>query len=469
MVEVLERVERVEPPVRDRVPSVVDALLCPDETAEFVASMRPGADATVALSVLDPVALTHSGRVDALVGVRRAQAWLASLEHGLLAAMAGEVVTRGDERDPSGLCWLAEEVACALRLAPATADDRIRVATELTRRLPATLTALAGGEITGMHAVVLAESVAGLDDEQVAAVQGRVLPRAGGQAVGEFRRAVRRAVLRVDARREEQRHSAAVAERRVVVSARDDGMAELWALLPADGAAIVLAAITRWATKAPVLVSEPDGRLIDQRRADALVELALAGLNGAWAPRAVKPAVQITVGLATLLGDNDHPADLDGFGPIPASMARRIAADPSGTWRRLITDEAGRLLDHRTRCYRPPTDLARRVRARDQRCVMPGCGRRATSCEVDHRTPYPAGPTNLRNLESLCKRHHDLKHHSDWQLDKDPDGTYVWATPTRHTYRYRPAELPPPGTEPEPDAGIEPIPTAKIDDEPPPF
>ncbi len=179
-------------------------------------------------------------------------------------------------------------------------------------------------------------------------------------------------------------------------------------------------------------------------------------------PGTVKPAVNITVGLATLIGDNGQPAELDGYGPIPASMARRIAADPSGTWRRLITDEAGRLLDYETRVYRPPADLARHVRARDQKCLRPSCGRRATHCELDHRVPFPAGGTSAANLGPLCKRDHLSKHRSGSQLVQETDGVYLWVTPTGHRYRYRPPDLPPPITR-------EPSPPPETEVAPPPF
>jgi hypothetical protein len=171
-----------------------------------------------------------------------------------------------------------------------------------------------------------------------------------------------------------------------------------------------------------------------------------------------RPAVQITVAATTLLGLDDQPAELEGYGPIPASMAIRISEDPTGTWHRLITDRAGRLLDHQTRTYKPPAALAKHVIARDQHCVHPGCRRKAWNCELDHRIPYPAGGTNAGNLQPLCKRHHTLKHHSDRTVTKHSDGSNDWTSPTNHRHRYRPPELP--------------VPTrtfAPIDDEPPPF
>lgn len=41
--------------------------------------------------------------------------------------------------------------------------------------------------------------------------------------------------------------------------------------------------------------------------------------------------VRVTVALSTLLGLDDAPADLAGYGPITAEAARALARD--GTWR----------------------------------------------------------------------------------------------------------------------------------------
>jgi hypothetical protein len=126
----------------------------------------------------------------------------------------------------------------------------------------------------------------------------------------------------------------------------------------------------------------------------------------------MRPAIQVTVAASTLLGHDEQPGDLAGHGPIPAAVARRLAADQTGTWRRLLTDPAtGQLLDYGHTTYRPPRDLADFVMARDQVCTFPGCRRRAHRCELDHRTPYQhGGPTNPENLAALCKRHHTGKH-----------------------------------------------------------
>jgi len=43
--------------------------------------------------------------------------------------------------------------------------------------------------------------------------------------------------------------------------------------------------------------------------------------------------VHVTVALSTLLGLDEQPGELAGHGPIPAVLARRLAADPTGMFR----------------------------------------------------------------------------------------------------------------------------------------
>jgi hypothetical protein len=78
--------------------------------------------------------------------------------------------------------------------------------------------------------------------------------------------------------------------------------------------------------------------------------------NGVLGPPGTgrRPQVNVTVAASTLLGIDDQPAELDGHGPIPAVLARALAVDPTGTWRRLLTDDHGRLVDVTSHTYRPP-------------------------------------------------------------------------------------------------------------------
>ena len=48
--------------------------------------------------------------------------------------------------------------------------------------------------------------------------------------------------------------------------------------------------------------------------------------------------VLITVPVLSLLGTTEEPAMLDGYGPIPPSMARRLVADGAESFHRVLVD-----------------------------------------------------------------------------------------------------------------------------------
>jgi hypothetical protein len=422
--------EREAPPA-----TLSDVFVNPDEVVAELARVRPLPEDAVTLSLLDPGSLSAAGRADMLVALERQAAWVAAQQQRVLARMA---VDQSDDRG-----WVREDVACALRMSGMTAARRLAVAQTLTERLPAMLRLLDRGQVGYLHAAFLAEAVFALDDKQARAVEERVLARAVEQTLSEFQRSVRRAVARVAAATVEEQRVEAMTQRRVCVTPRDDGMTELWALLPAEGAAAVMTAVDALAS----VTSADDPRTADQRRADALVDLGVAALHDPLLPKAqgMRPSIHVTVALSTLLGDDEQPGELTGHGPIPASVARRLAADESGTWRRLVTDPVtGQLLDYGQDTYRPPKDLADFVIARDQVCTFTGCHRPADRCDLDHRTPYSkGGSTSSQNIGALCKRHHVGKHEAGWTPDRrDEDGTTTWISPTRHIYRSRPPELP---------------------------
>jgi hypothetical protein len=294
---------------------------------------------------------------------------------------------------------------------------------------------------------VVVEATDALDPATAAAVEERVLADAEGRTVGQLRAALAKAVLAEDPGGAEIRHERARQDRRVTLNPQPDGMAGLWALLPAHDAAAVYGAIDAHARQQPA-----DERSMDARRADALVAL----VTGAdTAP--MQPLVQITVPAATLLGLDDAPGELAGHGPIPAGMARRIADDPSGTWRRILTDPpTGAVLDVGHTTYRPPVGLARHVIARDGTCRFPGCRQPARRCDLDHIQPWPTGPTAASNLIALCRHHHRLKHSGRWQsviADNGADHTHRTQphhppTTARCPAQLTPsAEYPPPGGE----------------------
>lgn len=329
-------------------------------------------------------------------------------------------------RDAGGALseFVVDELAAALSVSRVAAGHRVALAVDLVERLPSTLAALERGEIDLAWARAVSDGTRVLSPELATRVEAEVLRRAPGQTAPQLRQAVRRAVLRLDPHGGQARFEARRAERRIVVTPAEDGMAELWAYLPATAAVAVYDTVHGYATRAAV---PGDERTADQRRADAFVDLLLGGVSSPPAE------VRVTVAASTLLGADELPGELAGYGPIPAGVAREVAGD--ATWRRILTDPAGdTVLDYGRSTYRPPAALADFVRARDTTCQFPGCRRRADRCHLDHREPFPDGPTSAANLDALCPRHHRLKHTRTWGADRDTTGHYTWHSPTGRAY-----------------------------------
>jgi hypothetical protein len=329
-----------------------------------------------------------------------------------------------------------------LRLSRWSATARLAQSRELVQRLPETLAEWQAGRLDERRVTAICDATRHLPVETARAVQERVLPRAPEQTLAQLRAALARAVIAADPAGAEQRHKAARRERRVAVNPEPDGMASLWALLPAPDAVAAFGWLTRLARGC----GTEDPRSMDARRADLLAALLTGRLTpatetgGSERPRPVspgKPLVQVVMPFTTLLGADQQPCELVGHGPITAEHARQIATD--ATLVRLVYDPpSGTLLDHGRRTYRPPAALADHVRARDRHCRQPICRRRATDSELDHLIPFPIGPTSEPNLATGCSHDHHLKHSPGWQVHALPDGAIEWITPTGHRYHSTP-------------------------------
>ncbi len=171
---------------------------------------------------------------------------------------------------------------------------------------------------------------------------------------------------------------------------------------------------------------------MDAHRADALTAIAALFLdtNEEQVMNHGRPVtVNLTIDLPTLLGLAENPGQLNGYGPIPAAVARELAAD--GKWRKFITDPTtGNLLDFGRESYLPPQVLRDFLLARDRTCRFPGCRRSGIKGEIDHAIPWEeGGETSPKNLGILCKRHHQLKTHGGWKLESFEDGSCEWTSP----------------------------------------
>src|SRR5699024_3200680 len=161
--------------------------------------------------------------------------------------------------------------------------------------------------------------------------------------------------------------------------------------------------------------------------APALTPCALGTVGG------TRAQIRITVPLSTLMGTDSGPADLEGYGPIPAEVARAWAA--GGIWKRLVTDpRTNRALEITAGRYEPPAWLREQVITNNPYCVAPGCNTQARHSDLDHTVPFPHGPTTEWNLHPLCRAHHRLKTHAGFTYRSPSPGVHEWTTPTGHRY-----------------------------------
>lgn len=227
---------------------------------------------------------------------------------------------------------------------------------------------------------------------------------------------------------------------------------------PADGPAPAPEA-----SPAPATPEEEPGRASDAR---APGRDPATGCGDTAVPP-VRTEVRVTIAWEVLAGLSDHPAELEGHGPIPAHAARAMAVGPDAIWRRLLTDPVTGTAEHLDlRRYRPPARLQDFVRSRDLTCAAPGCRVPAARCDLDHVVPDDhtapdggPGRTSAHNLKPCCRRHHRLKTHGGWSCHTvpDPDGARApalrWTSPTGGSWIVRaPALGPLPWEDPAPGA-----------------
>jgi hypothetical protein len=333
--------------------------------------------------------------------------------------------------DPAGLSHdeRVEGIVAAERLT----RSRFALAGTLVAGLPQTLGALAEGRLSLGHVQAIADQAAGLNEPAMQELEQDVLTYAETHSVADTRRKVKRMLLRLDPELAAERLRQRVKDREVYDFPADvPGMHRFGALLPSQGSAELMAALEFMAAQP----AAGDGRSKKQRMADALMQMGRDVLAGGCShcglpARPVGPAVNVCVAESTLLGLDEQAGTLNGD-PIPAELARALAADQNGTWRRIVTDALGELKDYGRSTYEPPTALRDHVQARDVGCRFPNCRRKAKACDLDHVIAWlVGGHTNAWNLACLCERHHYLKHADvGWELKLWKDGTCQWTSPS---------------------------------------
>ncbi|WP_343034518.1 HNH endonuclease signature motif containing protein [Amycolatopsis anabasis] len=327
------------------------------------------------------------------------------------------------------------EVAWLLNLVEHKAAKKVALARALTTRLPETLKAMEGGVIDEEKASKVAEPTAYLSDEKAREVDAIMASRLKGRNPSALRGVVNYWIAKVDKEGYEARCKARRADRQLQLIHQDHGMSTMVADVPAEKGSAAYQSIDREARKRK---TKDESRTLDQLRADILIERCLG-----TASADPKADIFVYVDLTTLAGLNSDPAQLAGYGPIPASIAREIAYGTNSTWRRLVTDPiTGLPADVGRTRYRPPAALDRYIRLRDRECRAPGCNRPAQCGDIDHTQDWAkGGNTDKSNLGGWCERHHYLKDQPGWRFDAQPDGSITITTPTGGTYISRPEPL----------------------------
>lgn len=260
--------------------------------------------------------------------------------------------------------------------------------------------------------------------------------------VGSFRARLRTRIEALRAPSLEQRHHAALTDRRAAIESAPDGMAWLMTLMPAVDAH---ASFDRATRIAKVILAQPgETRSLDQVRSDVIADLLVDGHvdEHPTAAHGVQAEVIVTVPVLSLLDDahaSTHPATVEGVGPISISRARQLCGDQK-EWMRVLTHpETGMVLSVGRRKYRPPKSLRRIVAWRAGTCRGPGCRQPAHRGHIDHTVDWAkGGRTELGNLGPLCVGHHTLKHHGGWTVRQLDDGVIEWTSPTARVYLVEP-------------------------------
>lgn len=368
---------------------------------------------------------------------------------------------------------VAEQVALARRDSAHRGGRHLGTARALVGEMPHTLAALTWGRVSEWRATLLVRETAYLSREDRGVVDAELAGPAGIEALEtmsdrEVVAAAQRVAYRLDAKAVTDRARRAERERRVTLRPAPDTMSYLTGLLPVAQGVACLAVLARAADTAR---AAGDDRSRGQVMADTLVAALAAhaghaGLSadssgsgsgsavGAWTGAGVSAtagagvALQLVMTDRALLAGDAEPAQLTGYGTVPAGWARDLLRDTEAqVWvRRLYTHPGtGELLaaDARSRLFRGA--LRQVLIARDQWCRTPYCD--GPVRHADHVLAHVVGGVTSRvNGQGACERCNHAKQAPGWTARAaSPPGdrhTVTTTTPTGHTYRSRAPALP---------------------------
>ena len=373
---------------------------------------------------------------------------------------------------------IAEQIGFARGMSPAAAARQVTMAKEWSTDLPAVLSQLRAGRISEWAAQVVAQETREMPRYVRRSIAADLAPDLPDMSVWETRAAARRLSYAADPVAVLGRARTARMDRRVGIRPAPDTMTVLSAVLPAEQGVAAWANLDRHARS---LRATGDPRSIGQLMADTLVER----VTGQATASAIPVEIGLTMSADSLLGHEQTPAELHGYGPMPADLALDLigqSATPSPTseppptaatsqaaidgaatndaavavWvRRIFTDPVDDTVLHvDTRRRRFDGALARLIRYRDRVCQDPFCT--AAVRHLDHVRPYrDGGPTSAANGAGLCERGSYAKDLPGWSRrvigrpdsgDRHQRQMIEVTTPTGHRYTSQPPPALGPGS-----------------------
>jgi hypothetical protein len=329
---------------------------------------------------------------------------------------------------------IATELAGALGVSMTSACTALADAQILARHLPHTLAALREGSIGAFAARQIASAISSASTEAVAVLDEPLAVEAAQLLPGQVRAAADARVTAADPESANRRIKSARSDRRVWFRPLPDAVAGLGAVLPAEQALACWSALDNHARGRR---ADGDDRTIDQIMADTFVERVTGAIR---ADKAATIELGVVITDRSLLGAADAPADLAGYGAIPADLARELSEESQAWVRRLLTDPIDTsVITADTGRRRFDGAVRRLVKVRDRRCRHPYCN--APIRDVDHREEWSdGGRTTASNGDSYCKRCHRIKDHAAVTVvttDPELHDAYriEWRTPSGSGHR----------------------------------
>ncbi|MGY4779482.1 HNH endonuclease [Rhodococcus opacus] len=428
-------------------------LMAPDldELRAFTARLRcveAGGDAGLGIEWLDAI-----DAIEALKSVGcAAQAVIAD---GVATSIRADRRARGLPRAE----WdrgIASQIALARRESPNRGGRHLGFAQALVHEMPHTLAMLQTGRLNEWRATLLVRETACLSAADRGIVDRRlcsdpaILDGVGDRGLIARAKAL---AVELDAAAVVARHRKAVSERRVTTRPAPDSMAYLSVLMPVEQAVCLQATLGRDADSL-IATGDSGGRTRNQLMVDLLFDRG----TGASVASGVPVAVNLVLSDETLLAGGHEAAQLHGFGPMPAGIARQLVADAvdsnteTSLQRVYSCPHSGALTAMESQSRTFPKSLRKMIDLRDRTCRTPWCD--APIRHHDHiRSRRQHGATTARNGSGLCEACNYAKEGDGWSARTVPNPCRTHlidlGTPTGHHYRSAAPPLPATGRQSE--------------------